>query len=40
MVTKNNEDRGLWCEFILFYRELPELWKVKSEVNKNRNKKG
>lgn len=29
----------IWVEFFETFRELPELWKVKSEVYKDRNKK-
>lgn len=32
----NNE---IWREFFQIYKDLPELWHVKSEVFKNRNKK-
>lgn len=38
MATKN-ENKIFWLEFIALYHELPELWKVKSEVYKNRIKK-
>jgi len=31
--------KTFWLEFIAFYHELPEPWKFKRDVYKNRNKK-
>jgi len=36
-MSHTTANKELWREFIQLYRSLPELWKVKSDVYKNRN---
>jgi len=36
-MSQTTANKELWREFIQLYRSLPELWKVKSDVYKNRN---
>lgn len=37
--TTDDEQRELWREFIAVYRDLPDVWKVKSDGYKDRNRK-
>jgi len=39
MVTTNDDNKTFLLELITLYYEFSELWKVKSDVYKNRNKK-
>jgi len=34
LFTMNNE--AFWCDFINFYCSLPAIWRVKSDIYKNR----
>ena len=38
-MSHTTANKEFWREFIQLYRSLPELWKVKSDVYKNRNLK-
>jgi C-terminal processing protease CtpA/Prc len=38
-MSHTTANKEFWQQFIQFHRSLPELWKVKSDVYKNRNLK-
>jgi hypothetical protein len=38
-MSHRTADKEFWREFVQLYRSLPELWKVKSDVYKNRKLK-
>jgi hypothetical protein len=38
-MSHTTANKEFWRKFIQLYRSLPELWKVKSDVYKNRNLK-
>jgi hypothetical protein len=38
-MSRTTANKELWWEFIQLYWSLPDLWKVKSDMYKNRNLK-